>query len=447
MARTIWCEHAVVDDSVHHGVTLTIEGGTFTGVAPHSAPGGGVEQRRGLTLPGLANAHSHAFHRALRHRTHGDGGTFWSWREQMYAAAQRLDPDTYFALARATFAEMMCAGFTSVGEFHYLHHQPDGRPYADANAMSNAVLAAANDAGLRITLLDVIYLHGGLGPDGHQPLAAGQRRFSDGSVERWRGRAEALRLWPTQRLGAAVHSVRAVDPAAIAQVAEWADHHQAVLHAHVSEQPAENDACRSVLGATPAEVLDRCGALGERFTAVHATHLTDADIALLAGHGASVCLCPTTEADLADGIGPAAALHQAGVALCLGTDSQASIDPFEEARRAELDQRLRSGYRGTLEVTALAAMIGPNGHASLGWNDAGRLAPGYRADLVTVSLDGPRLAGHGRDHLLAAAMFAAAAGDVSEVTIDGRDVVRAGRHLAIDVASELDTSIRQIMGR
>lgn len=445
MPRRIWCEHALIGGEVHDGVEVTIDEASFTSVVTGTPPGRGAEHRHGLTLPGFANAHSHAFHRALRHCTHGGGGTFWTWREQMYAAAQRLDPDNYFALARATFAEMVCAGITCVGEFHYVHHQPDGNPYADPNAMSNAVLAAAGEAGLRITLLDVIYLHGGLGPRGHLPLAAEQQRFSDRSAEAWRTRVEGLSLGPDQRRGAAIHSVRAVDPTAVALVAGWAARTNSVVHAHVSEQVAENEACSAAYGDTPTGLLDRCGVITRAFTAVHATHLTYDDVMILGRAGASVCLCPTTEADLADGIGPAVALDKAGVRLNLGTDSQASIDMFAEARRAELDQRLRTGERGNLGLPTLTRMLGEHGHAALGWDATGRIAQGFAADLVTVSLGGARLAGAGAEHLLAAAVYAAAADDVSDVTVGGQDVVRGGRHMTIEVATELDQAIRAIM--
>jgi len=210
-----------------------------TGVA--AAPEGAVVLA-GYTLPGLANAHSHAFQRAFRGKTEVGRGTFWTWREQMYRAASRLDPDSYFALARATFGEMALAGVTSVGEFHYVHHGEGGTRYADPNAMGVAVIAAAREAGIRITLIDACYLHGGIGEE----LNEVQRRFSDGTAEQWTRRVEAIQPGPGVRLGAAIHSVRAVAPEEAALVADWARGRALPLHAHVSEQPAENEACRAV---------------------------------------------------------------------------------------------------------------------------------------------------------------------------------------------------------
>ena len=236
----------------------------------------------GLTLPGLANAHSHAFHRALRGRTQGGVGSFWTWRDQMYTAALRLNPDNYQRLARAVFGEMALAGITCVGEFHYLHHGPEGTPYADPNEMGAALTSAAADAGVRMTLLDTCYLQGGIG----RPLNDVQRRFSDGEVHAWAARATAARSLssPVARVGAAIHSVRAVNPAAVGHVAAWADEHDAPLHAHVSEQPAENEMCVDAYGLTPTGVLHEGGALHERFTAVHATHLAVSDVELYGSH-------------------------------------------------------------------------------------------------------------------------------------------------------------------
>jgi cytosine/adenosine deaminase-related metal-dependent hydrolase len=211
------------------------------------------------------------------------------------------------------------------------------------------------------------------------------------------------------------------------------------LHAHVSEQPAENEACLAEHGATPTAVLADAGAVSERFTAVHATHLSDEDVALLGP--ACVCLCPTTERDLGDGIGPARRLHDAGARLAMGSDSQAVIDLFEEARGVELDERLAAGARGLHRPSDLLRAATANGYASLGWPEGGRLEPGALADLVTVSLDGVRLAGTPPEHAVEAAVFAAAAGDVRHVMMGGRWVVRDGVHMALDVAGELRAAL------
>ncbi|MBQ1012107.1 formimidoylglutamate deiminase, partial [Micromonospora sp. M51] len=266
-----------------------------TPLTPSSRPPAGVEvypdavPLPGLTVPGLANAHSHAFHRALRGRTHGGRGDFWTWRDQMYAIADRLDPDTYLALARAVYAEMALAGVTCVGEFHYLHHRPGGGAYDDPNEMGAALVEAAAHAGIRHTLLDTAYLTSTV--DG-QALAGPQRRFGDGDAARWAQRAAAFQPTdPHVRVGAAVHSVRAVPADQLRTVAEWAGERQAPLHVHLSEQPAENDECRAVHGRSPTALLAEHGVLGPNTTAVHATHPTSADLALLADSRTGVCLC------------------------------------------------------------------------------------------------------------------------------------------------------------
>ena len=301
-----------------------------------ASPPQGSTSLAGVTIPGLANAHSHAFQRALRGRTQAGRGDFWTWRERMYEVAGGLDPDTYRALARATFGEMALAGITGVGEFHYLHHTPDGTPYEDPNEMGKAVIEAAREAGIRITLLDTCYLQGGFGkePEGVQ------RRFSDGSVEAWAQRVSALEPAPEARLGAAIHSVRAVDPGSAAGVAALAAERSWPLHAHVSEQPAENEGCLEAFGKTPSAVLAEAGALSERFTAVHATHLADSDFDLLGGCG--VCLCPTTERDLGDGVGPASRLRGAGARLSLGTYNVLCALQYAKRRRLA---HLYLGYR------------------------------------------------------------------------------------------------------
>jgi formiminoglutamate deiminase len=363
----------------------------------------------------------------------------------MYRAAERLDPDRYHRLARATFAEMALAGVTVVGEFHYVHHQPDGTPYADPNAMGEALIAAADEAGIRITLLDTLYLHGGLTADGYLSTDGVQRRYDDGDAATWVERVDRLAPSPTGRIGAAIHSVRAVDPDAMRVAAAWADEYNAPVHAHVSEQQAENAQCLAHHGVTPTGLLRDVGVLGDRFTAVHATHLDDADLAAYATAGARVCLCPTTERDLGDGIGPSSLLAEAGIAMVVGSDSHATIDLLGEARAVELDQRLRTEGRGIHSAASLLAMATVHGHAALGWDDAGMISVGSRADLVTISLDSVRTAGGTADTAIETAVFAASAADVTHVVVDGIAVVTDGRHATIDVAAELRDSIGDVM--
>jgi formiminoglutamate deiminase len=334
---------------------------------------------------------------------------------------------------------MALAGVTLVGEFHYLHHGPDGTPYADPNEIGVAVMQAAAEVGVRLTLLDACYLHGGIEP---HPV---QQRFFDPDVEAWAARVGQLEArGPRTRLGAAIHSVRAVQPESASQIARWAAERGLPLHAHVSEQRAENQACREVYGATPTALLYYEGALGERFTAVHATHVSEDDIALLGGAGACCCLCPTTERDLADGIGRARRLRDAGCALAIGTDSNALIEPLEEARAIELDERLASGVRGGHSAASLLEAATASGYASLGWPEGGAIREGAFADLVAVRLDGVHLAGAALEDLIDALVFAGAAADVVDVVVGGEFVVRDGSHASLDVTRELGEAIAAV---
>ena len=419
-------EYAWIAGAVARDVLIEVAEGRITAVTPGAPPAG--ERLSGLVLPGFANAHSHAFHRALRGRTHGGRGSFWSWRDQMYAVAGRLDPDSYFRLARAVYAEMALAGITAVGEFHYLHHGPDGVPYAEPNAMGHALIAAAREAGIRITLLDTLYLTSGV--DG-KPLEGVQRRFGDGDLDGWSERTERLRAEPHARIGAALHSVRAVPAEVMATFAVRTDGQP--VHVHLSEQRAENEQCQAVHGCSPTELLDRHGVWQPATVAVHATHLSARDIEVLGGR--HVCFCPTTERDLADGIGPAHRLAGVGARLSLGSDSHAVIDPFEEIRGLEMNERLATERRGHFAPAELLEAAAD--HAAIGWPDAGEIAVGRRADLVAVALDSVRTAGAAPDQ----AVFAATAADVTRVIVDGRTVVAGGRHATIDVSRALMEAI------
>jgi len=366
----------------------------------------------------------------------------------MYALAERLQPDTYRTLAAAVFAEMVLSGITTVGEFHYLHHDPQGRPYR-GDAMGEAIVAAAGDAGIRLTLLDTCYLAGGIGrePEGVQV------RFSDGDAAAWAARVDGLAstvAGPTVRVGAAIHSVRAVPPDAARAVAAWAAGRGAPLHAHVSEQPAENQSCLDAYGMTPTALLGDLGALGPAFTAVHATHLSAADFDLLGASGSSVCLCPTTERDLADGIGEAARMGRAGAMVCLGSDSHAVIDLWEEARAVELDERLATGRRGHHPPSGLLAAATHHGASALGWPALGRLEVGAPADFATLDVEGVGMGGtvgSGGEGAAAAAVFAAGARDVTTVVVGGRTVVDRRHHVAVgDVGPALAAAIAAVVG-
>ncbi|MEV7430911.1 formimidoylglutamate deiminase [Nocardioides sp. NPDC092400] len=419
-------ERAWVDGTVRDDVLVEVVDGRFATVAP-DAPGADAERVPGLALPGLANCHSHAFHRALRGRTQRGSGTFWTWREQMYDVAARLTPETYHRLARAVFREMLAGGVTTVGEFHYLHHRPDGTPYDDPNAMGHALAAAAEETGIRLVLLDTCYLSSGFGA----PVTGAQVRCSDGSAAAWAQRVAAL---SGVRVGAAVHSVRAVPRAELAAFRGLAP-----LHVHLSEQPAENDDCRAAYGVTPTRLLHDEGLLGPGTTVVHATHLTDEDVALLGDTGTTACFCPTTERDLGDGIGPGRRLHEAGARLGLGSDSHAVVDLFEEMRALELDERLASRTRGHWPAADLLAAA--TRHDSLGVDDAGALSVGHRADLVVLDTGTVRTAGTGADEHTA--VFAAGAEDVVATMVDGRWVARREDRPAI--GRELAAAVEEVL--
>ncbi|MGB5953699.1 MAG: formimidoylglutamate deiminase [Ornithinimicrobium sp.] len=449
-------QSAHLRDGLARNVLIEADGGRFTAIRCGVAAAEVAEAVRlpGVVLPGFANTHSHAFHRGLRGRTHAGSGTFWTWRTAMYALAGRLDPDTYLALARATYAEMALAGITAVGEFHYLHHQRDGRPYDDPNEMAHALTQAAHEAGIRLTLLDACYLTGGLdggdvlaGDSGrHLPLGEQQRRFGDRTVKLWAERVRALRDHTDGgpghlRVGVAAHSVRAVPAGALPMVAEVsADRGDAPLHIHLSEQAAENDACQARYGMSPTQLLEGRGVLTSRLTAVHATHLSDVDLQLFGLAGATAVFCPTTERDLADGIGPARALQDAGATLALGSDQHAVIDMFEEMRGLEMHERLQSGHRGRLGPVALLAAA--TRHTSIGWPDAGAIALGQRADLVAVRDDSVRTTGSDPAQIV----MSATAADVATVVVDGHTVVTGGRHRLGDVGALLRDALHPLIG-
>lgn len=387
-----------------------------------------------VRVPAPVNAHSHAFHRILRGRTHHGGGDFWVWREQMYDAASVLTPEGYQKLATAVFAEMAVTGFSAVGEFHYLHHRPDGTPYPDHD-MERALARAAVAAGIRLVLLDTCYLSGGLDQQGRPiPLNETQRRFHDGDAAGWISRWESLRTALAEEdggaglvtLGAAFHSLRAVPEAELAPLGEWAAAHpQSPLHIHLSEQPAENSAVQAAYGLTPAQLLHRHGLLSPQLSAVHATHLSAEDIRMLGEAGTNIVMCPTTEADLADGIGPARELADAGAAIALGTDQHAVVDPYLEMRALEHGERLRTGARGRFSPAEISAAGRQGGLRSLGLAE--------NSDHLLVDAASVRTAGSRPEQL----PLTATAADVVSVVIDGVEVARNGVHTRLGDPAEL----------
>jgi formimidoylglutamate deiminase len=361
---------------------------------------------RTLRLPGFVNAHSHAFQRMLRGRVeHVDPAhphdDFWTWREAMYAAANSIDPDGAYQIALLLYREMVAAGYTAVGEFHYPHHQPGGRPYADPNAMAKATAAAAHDAGIEIVMLMTAYARAGAG----LPPTEGQRRFCDASVDAYLERVDALA--GEMRVGLAPHSVRAVPRDWLEQIVAYAASSGMVVHIHANEQRREIEECEAEYGMRPIELLAEIGLLGPRSTLIHATHISDRELDLLAESGATVCACPTTEANLGDGFLPALELMLHRVPICIGTDSNTIIDPLAELREIEHCARRLVERRNVLvppgddgPTPYLLEIGGRNGARAIGLGDP----PGE----VEIDLDHPLLAGVAPADVPAALIFGGA---------------------------------------
>lgn len=385
-------------------VLIQVRDGRIESIAEGVPAPAGAIVLTGWTVPGLANVHSHAFQRALRGKVEAGGGDFWEWRRVMYETARRFDPDAYLRFAIGVFREMLAAGITAVGEFHYLH--------GHGNAMGEMLIGAARLQGIRITLIDACYLRGGM--DG-RPLDELQHSFSDGDADLWVQRVDQLKEADGVRIAAAIHSVRAVDPPSMRRVAEWARARNAPLHIHLAEQPGEVEECLAAESCTPTALLEREGILGPDLTAVHSIHVNADDIALLGGHGVSVCGCPTTERDLGDHVAPIRALAGAGSPLCLGTDSNVVIDLFEEARGLELDERRATGRRVLHQPADLFRAATSGGMRALGW-EAGELKPGLLADFITM--------GERPDPLtIEDLVFCRSGRDVTNVVVGGRTVV------------------------
>lgn len=404
--------------------------------------------RRAL-LPGMVNAHSHAFQRVIRgkteYRSSEQRDSFWTWRELMYSAATRLTPEDIYDASRMAFLEMALSGITAVGEFHYLHHAPDGTPYDDPNLLAKEVIRAAGDVGLRIALLRVAYARSGFQTE----LNPRQMRFIESDAEiylknleslasnvRSSAVAEGASRPDTAWVGIAPHSVRAVPLDYLREVVAHANQNNLQVHMHVAEQPAEVSACVEEYGRTPIALLQSEGLLHERFTAVHAIHVTPKAIASFATTGAMVCACPTTERNLGDGVVPADEYLKHNVAICLGTDSHAQIDLLEDARELEYHLRLQKLERAVLDSGGSPATAARylfdcatiNGARSIG-APGGALNANKPADFFTVDLDDPTIAGASADDLLAAIVFSASRAAVREVVVGGKPIVSEGQHL------------------
>ena len=416
-----------------------------------------VRLKNRALLPGLVNAHSHAFQRTIRGRTErrsqNTSDSFWTWREQMYAAANRLTPEDIYAASRMAFLEMALAGITAVGEFHYLHHAPDGTPYSDPNLCEREVIRAARDVGIRIALLRVAYARAGYQTEPNPQ----QVRFIESSPEVYLKNLEQLLAAPELKdgeawVGVAPHSVRAVPLDYLKTVVEFANTRGLVVHMHVAEQTAEVEACIEEYGRSPVALLDTEGLLNARFTAVHAIHVTPKAVGALARARANVCACPTTERNLGDGVVPADAYFKAGVPVSLGTDSQIQIDLLEDARELEYHLRLQQTARNVLasddtdqaDESGLARRLfdcaTTSGAASIGF-DGGTIEPGAPADFFTVDLDDPSIAGATAENLLANIVFSLSRAAIKDVVVGGKRIVAGGRHAQQD---EIVSGFRKI---
>ena len=434
-------------------------------------------------LPGMINAHSHAFQRVLRGRTEyrtAEKDSFWTWRAMMYSAASRLTPEDIYDASRMAFLEMALGGIAAVGEFHYLHHALDGRHYDDPNLLAKEVIRAAGDVGLRIALLRVAYVRSGfqtepnprqarfierdpetylknldaLAGDLNQGTSPTARKGSsksgtDGALPH--GRATDPSAW----VGVAPHSVRAVPLDYLKQVIAYANDRDLKIHMHVAEQPAEVSACVEEYGRTPTALLESEGLLSDRFTAVHAIHVTPKAISSFAKTGAIVCACPTTERNLGDGVVPADEYLRNDVEICLGTDSHTQIDLLEDARELEYHLRLQKLERAVLDRQSqvsslksqdLAALLydcaATNGARSIG-APGGALEVGKPADFFTIDLNDAAIAGASQDDLLASIVFSASRTAIREVVVGGKPIVSEGQHLIQEEVVERFTDLQR----
>ena len=438
----ISAEKIVIGGRCHQGLGIHIDSsGRIASVAPISELQGSEEPMEHLAgkvlMPGMINAHSHAFQRLLRGRTHLAGpvqDNFWTWRKLMYQVASTLSPESIRVASRQVFLEMLLSGVTTVGEFHYVHHQVGGAPYDDPSLLALAVIEAARDVGIRIVLLRTVYLRG----DFDTEPSEHQRRFCDGSLEDASTRIAALQSAVTGSgeervsVGVAAHSVRAMSKENI--VSLKALHGNLPWHIHVSEQRREVESCKEVYGVGPVELLARGGVLDGLTTLVHATHLEPGEAERIAEFDAMVCVCPSTEADLGDGLINATALAELEVRMALGTDGQTLSSVLQEARRLEMHERLRRETRNALALEEGASPVarifaGATVHGARSLNvSAGELAEGLWADCVSYDLNDPLLVGLDDDSLLGTLLFSGDSRALADVMVGGEWVVRDGVH-------------------
>ena len=413
MRRTLLPDLVLDAHGAWSGVGITIEDGSIVEVGPAKV---GERLRRKALAPGFVNDHSHTFQRGLRGAVERLDPSrplddFWSWRERMYALATELSPDSLRKVSRRCYEEMLSAGYTSVTEFHYVHHRPDGTPYEDPNSLAKSVALAAEEAGIRLLLLPVAYARGGL------------PRFRDPSAQAFLRRVDDLREWsggrPLLEVGVAAHSVRAVPRGWLEEIGRYARRNDLPLHIHADEQPREIEVCQAEHEMRPVELLAQTGFLGPSTTIVHATHANERELDLLSEHSASVCACPTTEGNLGDGFVPAEGILERHVRLSVGSDSHVRIDPFEELRELETNARRLSGRRNVL--------ITGNGNSptpyllQTGWGRGGSQA-GDPADLIEIDLSHASLAEVQTRDLPSALVFGSGSGVVARTWVDGRKV-------------------------
>jgi len=436
----IFARKALLADGWADNVRLDIEAGRITAIAKGAAATAD-DSEFGVAIPGLANAHSHAFQRLLAGHTEERGpagkDNFWTWRSRMYSLAGKIDARALTAIARQAYGEMVATGYTSVAEFHYLHNEPDGTGPSDA--MFEAIVAAAEASGIRLTYVPVLYERAGF--DEPQPTAE-QRRFAL-SIDDFLLHYEQVKTLAGGRftVGIGAHSLRAVTPDSLARLAAIAAADAVPMHIHIAEQQREVEQCLSSHGVRPvAWLLDQCD-VNEQWCLVHATHIDDEEIAAIADCGAVVCLCPSTEANLGDGLFPLQRYLQRGGRLAIGSDSHVSINPFEELRWLEYGQRLVAQQRNIAAVDrnqtgrSLFERAAEGGALATG-QAVGSIRTGDHADLVLLDDHSPMLAGHSARSLLDALVFSGFSLPIDGVMVDGEWQVVDGRHLDAEKARQ-----------